>query len=162
MSKSNFLSRATLGTAIAAVLAASIAATASAPALAQPTAVRPSTDVSLSIGTGRMVRMDAPITDIFVANSHRGRPGALGQPDLHFASRPARPPSSPPTGQANGLFAIVRVETYRFIDRLLRVAMTDPDEARPSTLVMLTGRSPAGRRRGGQPPVPAFAAPARR
>ena len=63
-----FLSRATLGTAIAAVMAASVVTAVPAPAAAQPVAVRPATDITLSAGTGRMVRLDSPISDLFVAN----------------------------------------------------------------------------------------------
>src|SRR6188508_2105464 len=68
MSKLNIMRRATVGTAIAAVVVASLGGAASAPALAQPSAVRPSTDVTLSVGTGRMVRLDSAMTDLFVAN----------------------------------------------------------------------------------------------
>jgi pilus assembly protein CpaC len=61
--------RSTLGTAIAAVLAAGMAVGAPAPAAAaQPPAVRPANDLTLSVGTGKMVRLDAPMSDLFVAN----------------------------------------------------------------------------------------------
>jgi pilus assembly protein CpaC len=62
------LRRAALGTAAAAVMAASIGTAATAPAFAQSAAVRPTTDVALSVGTGRLVNLGSPITDIFVAN----------------------------------------------------------------------------------------------
>jgi pilus assembly protein CpaC len=67
MSTTKITSRISLGTAIAAVLATSIPVL-PAPAMAQPPAVRPSNTITLSAGTGRMVRLDAPISDIFVAN----------------------------------------------------------------------------------------------
>jgi pilus assembly protein CpaC len=67
ISTTKITSRISLGTAIAAVLAASIPVL-PAPAAAQPPAVRPSNTITLSAGTGRMVRLDAPISDIFVAN----------------------------------------------------------------------------------------------
>ncbi|TMJ11248.1 MAG: secretion system protein, partial [Alphaproteobacteria bacterium] len=71
MTKQTITSRTALGTAIAAVVAASIAAAAPAPAFAQPTrgeGVRPANDVTLSVGTGRMVRLDGTMSDLFVAN----------------------------------------------------------------------------------------------
>ena len=63
MTKLNIMRRATVGTAIAAVLAASLAAGAPAPAFAQPSAVRPTNDVTLSVGAGQMVRLDGTMTD---------------------------------------------------------------------------------------------------
>ncbi|HEY1606207.1 MAG TPA: type II and III secretion system protein family protein [Allosphingosinicella sp.] len=65
----SILNRATLGTATAALLAASLA-TAPAPLMAAPYAapVRPATDLTLSVGTGEMVRLPLPISDLFVAD----------------------------------------------------------------------------------------------
>jgi pilus assembly protein CpaC len=68
ISTTKITSRISLGSAIAAVLATSIPASLPAPAAAQPAAVRPSNSITLSAGTGRMVRLDSPISDIFVAN----------------------------------------------------------------------------------------------
>lgn len=69
MTKYNVIRRATLGTALAAALAASFAATAPTRAMAQPAgAVAPTNDVTLSVGTGRMVRLDGAMSDLFVAN----------------------------------------------------------------------------------------------
>ena len=59
--------RATLGTALAAVLAASVASGPSR-AHAQNATVKPTNDVALSVGTGRMVRLDGTMSDLFVAN----------------------------------------------------------------------------------------------
>jgi pilus assembly protein CpaC len=65
------LNRATIGTAMAAILAASLAA-APVPILAAPgghaAPIRASTDLTLSVGTGEMVRLPAAITDLFVAD----------------------------------------------------------------------------------------------
>ena len=61
--------RATLGTALAAALAAGLAVTAPMRATAQPAgAVAPDNDVTLSVGTGRMVRLNGTMSDVFVAN----------------------------------------------------------------------------------------------
>jgi pilus assembly protein CpaC len=64
----NLTSRISLGSAIAAVLTASVTTALPMPAAAQSAAVRPSNNITLSVGTGRMVRLDSPITDIFIAN----------------------------------------------------------------------------------------------
>ena len=69
MTDSNRMKRATLGTAIAAALAAGLAATVTGQAAAQPAAaVAPANDVTLSVGTGRMVRLNGTMSDLFVAN----------------------------------------------------------------------------------------------
>ena len=69
MIKSNRMMRAALGTALAAVLAAGLAAVATGQAVAQPAgAVAPANDVTLSVGTGRMVRLNGTMSDLFVAN----------------------------------------------------------------------------------------------
>jgi len=69
MIKSNKLKRAALGTAIAAALAATLAASLAGQAAAQPAgAVAPANDVTLSVGTGRMVRLNGTMSDLFVAN----------------------------------------------------------------------------------------------
>jgi pilus assembly protein CpaC len=69
MTMSNRMKRAALGTAIAAALAATVAAAATGPAAAQPAgAVAPANDVTLSVGTGRMVRLNGTMSDLFVAN----------------------------------------------------------------------------------------------
>jgi pilus assembly protein CpaC len=70
MHKTSFLSRVSVGTASAALIAASLATAVPAPAFGAPNppAVRPANDVTLSVGEGRMVRLDAPMSDLFVAN----------------------------------------------------------------------------------------------
>ena len=69
MTKSNRMKRTAIGTAIAGALAAALAASATGPAVAQPAgAVAPANDVTLSVGTGRMVRLNGTMSDLFVAN----------------------------------------------------------------------------------------------
>jgi pilus assembly protein CpaC len=63
------MKRAALGTALAAALAAGLAATAPSRAVAQPGAVAPGGDITLSVGTGRLVRVGGAMTDLFVANN---------------------------------------------------------------------------------------------
>lgn len=69
MTKTHYLTRTTLGTAMAALLAASIGASVPSPALAQSAdASQPSGDVNLSVGTGRLVRLNGTMSDVFIAN----------------------------------------------------------------------------------------------
>ena len=58
----------TVGTALSAVLALGIAATSSVPAQAQTNAVRPTSDIVISAGTGRLVRLNGTMSDLFVAD----------------------------------------------------------------------------------------------
>ncbi|HZU51545.1 MAG TPA: type II and III secretion system protein family protein [Sphingomicrobium sp.] len=60
--------RARLGTALAAAALALGTLGASAPAVAQPTSARPAETVNLSKGTGTLVRLSEPMSDVFVAN----------------------------------------------------------------------------------------------
>lgn len=68
MTSLNIRNRARLGTAMAAVALSLGTVTAAAPAAAQPVAARPSETLNLSQGTGTLVRLSAPMTDVFVAN----------------------------------------------------------------------------------------------
>jgi pilus assembly protein CpaC len=69
MTQSSFSSRMTLGTAVAALLAASLGAAVPSRALAQPAStVAPTTEVALSVGTGRLVQLNGVMSDLFVAN----------------------------------------------------------------------------------------------
>ena len=68
MNSPSVRSRARLGTALAA-LALSIGSVAVAtPAVAQSRAAKPSETLTLSQNTGTLVRLSAPMTDLFVAN----------------------------------------------------------------------------------------------
>src|SRR5689334_23545942 len=68
MNNSKTICRARLGTAFAALAMAFATVGATAPAVAQPTAARPSETVNLSQGTGTMVRLSEPMSDVFVAD----------------------------------------------------------------------------------------------
>src|SRR6185295_6731593 len=60
--------RARLGTAFTALAIAVASVSAVTPAVAQPTAARPSESLNLSQGTGTMVRLSDPMSDVFVAD----------------------------------------------------------------------------------------------
>ena len=68
MTKITNRKRVPLGTAMAAVALSLGTLAAAAPAAAQPMAARPSETLNLSQGTGTLVRLSAPMSDVFVAN----------------------------------------------------------------------------------------------
>ncbi|MEA3065926.1 MAG: pilus assembly protein CpaC [Sphingomonadales bacterium] len=69
MSKLNIMRRATVGTAIAAVVAASLAGAAPAPALAQSAGTyRPSNQVLLSVGEGEVISLPRAVADVWTSN----------------------------------------------------------------------------------------------
>jgi pilus assembly protein CpaC len=64
----NITRRARLGTAMTALALALGTVAAAAPTVAQAASVRPSETLNLSQGTGTLVRLSAPMTDVFIAN----------------------------------------------------------------------------------------------
>ena len=139
-----FLSRATLGTAIAAVMAASVATAVPAPAAAQPVAVRPANDITLSAGTGRMVRLDSPISDLFVANDAVADVQVRSANQIYIFAKGGGETTVFATDKAGRTVfsANVRVGTnLSSVSELLRHAMPDAQiEARPiNGTVLLTG-----------------------
>ena len=68
MKTRNITRRARLGTALAALAVALGTVSAADPAAAQSRAARPSETLNLSAGTGTLVRLSEPMTDVFVAN----------------------------------------------------------------------------------------------
>jgi pilus assembly protein CpaC len=68
MKTHSIIRRARLGTAMAALALALGTVGAAAPAMAQPTAAKPAETLNLSKGTGTLVRLSEPMSDIFVAN----------------------------------------------------------------------------------------------
>jgi pilus assembly protein CpaC len=68
MTNRKTIRRARLGTALAALALGLGTVATSAPALAQQSAARPSETLTLSQGTGTLVRLSGPMSDVFVAN----------------------------------------------------------------------------------------------
>ena len=68
MKTQSIMRRARLGTAMAALAIALGTVGAAAPAVAQPTAAKPAETLNLSKGTGTLVRLSEPMSDVFVAN----------------------------------------------------------------------------------------------
>jgi pilus assembly protein CpaC len=147
MTKQTITSHTALGSAIAAVVAASIAAAAPAPALAQSSrgdGVRPSNDVTLSVGTGRMVRLDGTMSDLFVANDKIADVQVRSANQLYiFGKSPGETTVFATDKSGRTVWsANVRVGTnIGSVDELLQVAMPDAKiEARPiNGMILLTG-----------------------
>jgi pilus assembly protein CpaC len=144
MSKFNFMRRATVGTATAALIAASLTAGAPAPAFAEAPAVRPSNDVTLSVGTGRMVRLDSAMTDLFVANEAIADVQVRSANQLYIFGKSAGETTVFATDRSGRTVysANVRVGTnIGSLDELLRLAMPEAQiQARPiNGMVLLTG-----------------------
>ncbi len=164
MTKRTFMNRAGLGTAIAAILAGSLAAAAPAPAAAQASAVRPTNDVNLSAGTGRMVRLDAPISDLFVANDAVADVQVRSANQIYIFGKSAGETTVFATDRSGRTIysANVRVGTnIGALDELLRLAMPDAQiQARPiNGMVLLTGTvaAPATSRRRAASSSPSWA-----
>ncbi|HKP33652.1 MAG TPA: type II and III secretion system protein family protein [Sphingomicrobium sp.] len=68
MKTQSIIRRARLGTAMAALAIALGTVGAAAPAVAQPTSAKPAETLNLSKGTGTLVRLSEPMSDVFVAN----------------------------------------------------------------------------------------------
>lgn len=68
MSKRSSISRSLMGSVLAAAIAAGLAAAPSAPAVAQGTTAQPGQAITISAGAGRLIRLDSPMSDLFIAN----------------------------------------------------------------------------------------------
>jgi pilus assembly protein CpaC len=137
------ISRTMLGTAVAALVAASFAAAAPAPALAQPTS-RPANDVALSVGTGRLVRLDGNMSDLFVADPNIADVQVRSSNQLYIFGKGAGETTVYATNSAGRVVysANVRVGTNMgAIDEMLRMAMPQSQiQVTPmSGFVLLTG-----------------------
>jgi pilus assembly protein CpaC len=137
-------SRISLGTAMAAVLAASIATALPMPAVAQPAAVRPTSTITLSAGTGRMVRLDRPISDIFVANDQVADVQVRSANQIYIFGKGAGETTVFATDRAGRTVYSTNVyvgTNLASIDELLNAAMPEAQiQARTmSGMVLLTG-----------------------
>jgi pilus assembly protein CpaC len=144
MTKLNRISRVTLGAAAAAVIATSLATTISTPVFAQSRAVRPSNDVTLSVGTGRMVKLDSPMTDLFVANDAIADVQVRSANQVYIFGKAPGETTVFATDRAGRTVysANVRVGTnIGSLDELLSLAMPEAQiQARPiNGMVLLTG-----------------------
>ena len=145
MTTSKIMKRAMLATTVAAILTASVSVTAPTVASAQPLgAVKPANTVNLSVGSGRMVRLDGTMTDLFVANDAVADVQVRSPEQIYIFGKSAGETTVYATDKAGRVVysANVRVGTnIGSVDELLRLAM--PDAQIRSTpmngAVLLTG-----------------------
>ena len=136
--------RARLGTALAALALGLGSVTAAAPANAGPVAARPSETLNLSQGTGTLVRLSSPMTDVFVANDQIADVQVRSSTQLYvFGKRSGETTIYATTAGGKVAYAAnVRVGSNTgSLDEMMRLAM--PDAAIQVTpmnnLVLLTG-----------------------
>ncbi len=140
-----FSSKGRLGTALAALaFGASALSLAAAPAAAQPMSARPSETLNLSVGTGTMVRLSAPMSDLFVANDGIADVQVRSSNQLYVFGK-GRGETTVYATDKNGRVvyaANVRVgNNFSSVDEMLRMAMPEAAiQATPmNNLVLLTG-----------------------
>ena len=144
MTSLNKHNRARLGTAMAAVALSLGTVIAPAPVMAQPVSAKPSDTLNLSQGTGTLVRLSAPMSDVFVANESIADVQVRSNRQLYVFGKGAGETTVYATA-ANGKVvyaATVRVgSNLGSVSEMLRLAM--PDSAIQATpmnnLVLLTG-----------------------
>jgi pilus assembly protein CpaC len=131
MTEAKVLKRTVLGTTVAAVIAASTVATFPARAQAQPqpsAAVKPANSVSLSVGAGRMVRLDGQMTDLFVANDRIADVQVRSSDQIYIFGKAAGETTVYATDKAGRVLysANVRVgNNIGSVDELIRLAMPE-------------------------------------
>ena len=144
MTSRNPIRRGSLGTALVALAIGLGTVAASAPAVAQSGAARPSETLNLSAGTGTLVRLPAPMSDVFVANDGVADVQVRSNRQLYVFGKGRGETTVYATG-ANGKVvyaANVRVGTnLGSVDEMLRLAMPEASiQATPmNNLVLLTG-----------------------
>ena len=133
-----------IGVALAA-LAMGLAATAApAPAVAQPSAARPAETLNLSQGTGTLVRLSAPMSDLFVANDGIADVQVRSATQLYVFGKSRGETTVYATGRNGKVVyaANVRVgNNLGSLDEMLQLAMPEASiRATPmNNLVLLTG-----------------------
>ena len=143
MTSRNITRRARLGTALAALAIGLGTVAGSTPALAQH-AARPSETLNLSQGTGAMVRLSSPMSDVFVANEGIADVQVRSSTQLYVFGKGRGETTVYATG-ANGKVvyaANVRVgNNISSVDEMLNLAMPEANiRATPmNNLVLLTG-----------------------
>ena len=144
MTSRNITRRARLGTALAALAIGLGTVAGSAPALAQQTAARPSETLNLSQGTGAMVRLSAPMSDVFVANDTIADVQVRSATQLYVFGKGRGETTVYATGRNGRVVyaANVRVgNNISSVDEMLGLAMPEANiRATPmNNLVLLTG-----------------------
>ena len=144
MTNRNIRNHARLGNAMTALALGLCTVIAAAPAAAQPVAARPSETLNLSQGTGTLVRLSAPMSDVFVANDQIADVQVRSASQLYvFGKRSGETTIYATTKSGRVVYAAtIRVGSNTgSLDEMMRLAM--PDAAVQVTpmnnLVLLTG-----------------------
>ncbi len=133
-----------VGTALAALAIGLGTVALAAPAAAQPTAARPSETLNLSKGTGSIIRLNSPMSDVFVANEGIADVQVRSSSQLYIFGKTTGETTVYATDKAGRVVyaANVRVGTNTgSVDEMLHLAMPDASvQATPmNNLVLLTG-----------------------
>lgn len=125
-------------------LGASALSLAAAPAAAQPMAARPSENLNLSVGTGTLVRLSSPMSDLFIANDAVADVQVRSQNQLYIFGKTRGETTVYATDKSGRVVyaANVRVGTnISSVDEMLRAAMPEAQvQATPmNNLLLLTG-----------------------
>ena len=141
---SKSIKRAMLNTAFAALCVAGLGVATAAPASAAPTPVKPSGEVLLSAGTGRLVNLSSPISDVFVANEAIADVQVRSSTQIYVFGKGNGETSVFATNKAGKIVysTSVRVgQNLASIDDMLRLAMPEAQiQATPMNgMVLLTG-----------------------
>ena len=136
--------RARLGTAIAALAIALGTVGAASPAVAQPTAAKPAETLNLSKGTGSLVRLSEPMSDVFVANDTVADVQVRSSNQLYVFGKGSGETTIYATAKSGRVVyaANVRVgNNISSVGEMLRLAMPEASiQATPmNNLVLLTG-----------------------
>jgi pilus assembly protein CpaC len=136
--------RVRLGTALAALAIALGSVSAASPAIAQPTSAKPAETLTLSKGTGTLVRLSEPMSDVFVANDTIADVQVRSSTQLYVFGKGAGETTVYATSKGGRVVyaANVRVgNNLSSVGEMLHVAMPDSSiQATPmNNLVLLTG-----------------------
>ena len=144
MTRRNINRRARLGTALAALAISLGTVAAPAPAFAQRSAARPSETLNLSQGTGTLIRLSSPMSDVFVANDTIADIQVRSANQLYVFGKGRGETTVYATGKDGRVVyaANVRVgNNISSVDEMLHLAMPEASiQATPmNNLVLLTG-----------------------
>ena len=140
----------TLSTVLAAALVATVTVAPADPAHAQAAAPKPSNDVIVGVGVGRLVRLNAPMSDLFVVNDAVADVQVRSTNQIYIFGKAAGETTIYATNKAGKVVYSANVHVGMNIDSvgtLLRTAMPEAQiRATPMNgVVLLTGtvRAPA-------------------
>ena len=144
MTSTCFKRHSRLGSALAALAIGLGTIAVASPAAAQPQAARPAETLNLSKGTGSLVRLNSPMSDVFVANDAIADVQVRSSSQLYVFGKTAGETTIYATDKGGRVVyaANVRVgSNIGSVDEMLRLAMPDASvQATPmNNLVLLTG-----------------------